>query len=88
MSPEILAFENIVLSQIKSLEQSPRFIPYNISREERIALNQLYKNREITIQPADKGGAIIIQDTSDYETEIYRQLNDARHYKTEGGSSQ
>ena len=52
----------------------------NISDLERTALKDLAKNREITIKPADKGGAIVIMDTTDYITEANRQLNDTGTY--------
>ena len=55
----------------------------NLSKELRKALNelkQLVTNRTIRITPADKGGAIVIQDTQDYLIEAKRQLDNTEHY--------
>lgn len=50
---------------------------WNISGEEREALNELQQNIEIGIKSADKaGGAIVIQNTKDYVAEAVRQLSD------------
>ena len=51
---------------------------------ERIALNELralVMARTICISPADKGGAIVVQDTTDYVAEAERQLGNAAHSK-------
>ena len=56
----------------------------NLSIEERKALNELMTNDSITIKSADKGGAIVIQDTEKYITECMRQLNNRTHYRRTG----
>ena len=51
---------------------------------ERKALNELralVMARTIRISPADKRGAIVVQDTTDYVAEAERQLGNAAHYK-------
>ena len=53
----------------------------NISEGERIALRGLAKNNEITIKPADTGGAIVIMNTKYYIKEAERQLSDEATYK-------
>ena len=53
----------------------------NITREERIALTELTSNKQITIKKADKGSAIVIQNTIDYITESKKLLNVAEHYR-------
>ena len=39
------------------------------------------QNKDIIIKPADKGGATVIQNTSDYITEAMRQLSNEEYYK-------
>ncbi|CAJ0954321.1 unnamed protein product [Ranitomeya imitator] len=53
----------------------------NISPLEKQALDSLKNNKSITIKPADKGGAIVVQNTTDYSAEILRQLSDTTTYK-------
>ena len=53
---------------------------HNITIEERQALKSLRSNRDIVINVADKGSNVVIQNTSDYKTEIYRQLHCSHHY--------
>jgi hypothetical protein len=38
-------------------------------------------NQEYVIKPADKGGAIVIWSTTDYEKEALSQLNDNKYYE-------
>lgn len=45
-----------------------------------VALIELRKDHTLIVRPADKGGAIVIQNMSDYESEIYRQLSDIDFY--------
>ena len=55
----------------------------NISKNQRTAiatLRKLVEQREIRISPADKGGAVVVQDFSDYEEEALRQLNNENNY--------
>ena len=53
----------------------------NLSAEEKSAIKGLFNDKSITIKPADKGGATVIQNTKDYITEAERQLKDKRFYK-------
>ena len=52
----------------------------NITKEQRQAIRELYSNPNIVIKPADKGGATVIWDRSDYIKEGMRQLSDANFY--------
>ena len=45
---------------------------------------RIIRNRDITIKPADKDGAIAIQDTDKYVSEGLRQLGNKDHYKHTG----
>jgi hypothetical protein len=56
----------------------------NLNQKQKQALNELRKmvqNREVRISTADKGGAVVVQDVSDYLQEISRQLDNQLHYK-------
>ena len=59
-----------------------RFQRNNLSKRERLALDRhrLSKNRDITIKPADKGGATVILNTTDYLQEAKRQLDNDTYY--------
>ena len=52
----------------------------NLSRNERLAIKQLFKNRDITIKPADKGSAVVVHGTTAYIIEAQRQLSDTNFY--------
>jgi hypothetical protein len=53
----------------------------NISVAEKHAINNLRKNDQIIVKPADKGGAVVIWPREDYIAEANKQLNDKRNYK-------
>ena len=53
----------------------------NLTYDERTALKQLSRNKNIVIKNADKGGAVVIQDATNYEAEALRQLEDITFYK-------
>ena len=58
-----------------------RFQRNNLSKRERLALDRLSNNRNIIIKPADKGGATVILNTTDYLQEAKRQLDNDMYYK-------
>ena len=53
----------------------------NLTKEEKLTLQELSNNENLVIKPADKGGCIVIQNTKDYLHEAYKQLNDKQYYK-------
>lgn len=53
----------------------------NISPNEKLAIQELSEDTSIIIKPADKGGAIVVQNMSDYKREAYRQLDDEEFYR-------
>ena len=61
-------------------EKTNKVTHHNITKSERDALVTLSKNKEIIIKQADKGGAIVIQNTTDYIMEANRQLGDDTTY--------
>ena len=79
-SPNLETFINVNEMDLSN-DQPSRNKKQNISEEERLAIKQLSKNNEITIKPADKGGAIVIMNTLDYIKEADRQLSDSNTYK-------
>ncbi|KAJ8041279.1 hypothetical protein HOLleu_12053 [Holothuria leucospilota] len=52
----------------------------NLSSQERQALRELRSKENIVIKPADKGGAIVLQNLEDYISEAHRQLADNSFY--------
>ena len=53
----------------------------NLSRAQYQAIEELKANQDIVIKPADKGGAVVIVNRSDYLAEGYKQLSDEKVYK-------
>lgn len=53
----------------------------NLSKEEHIALESLRNREDLVITKADKGGAVVVQDVTEYVKEANRQLADANFYK-------
>ncbi|XP_072166479.1 uncharacterized protein [Diadema setosum] len=47
----------------------------------RESIKSLKNNNEIIIKPADKGGAVVIQNFQDYHSEAVRQLSDNNYYE-------
>ena len=81
--PALDAYCGTLLSRTAN-HQSAKPYQSNLNPSERKALHELQdmvKNREIRISCADKGGAIVIQNTCDYLEEGQRQLQDAMYYK-------
>ena len=63
------------------LNCKPKYNRFNLTKRERTAIKSLAENSNIVIKPADKGGAIVIQNKCDYIAECERQLNNSDHYK-------
>ena len=73
------AFIEGVTSEVMLKAKKPK--SSNLSDNQKIALDNLRKNHDITIKPADKGGAVVVQNTSDYIDECDRQLSDTTFYR-------
>ena len=77
---------NTVESMIKCNEtdfvKRHTFNPHhkNVSPKELEAITQLQGNKQIIIKPADKGGAIVILNRTDYLREGYKQLSNTEFY--------
>ncbi|XP_043932167.1 extracellular calcium-sensing receptor-like [Protopterus annectens] len=52
----------------------------NITDGEKSCLEELVRNKDLVIINADKGGAVVVLDWSDYDTEAHKQLNDVKYY--------
>ena len=52
----------------------------NLSKNEREALEKLKRNQSIVIKIADKGGAIVVMDRSEYTELIKKDLNNSKYY--------
>ncbi len=63
-------------SLLKELQKESKITKYNLTLKERRAIKELNSNDAIVIRPADKGGAIVILNKTDYLAEGERQLND------------
>ena len=66
---------------MQELSKAPKYQRFNLTEKERQAVKSLSQNPNIIIKPADKGGAIVIQDKQKYIEECLRQLNNTEHYK-------
>ena len=69
-------------------ELEPFFVPKplklsNISKEECMAISSLEKRQDIIIEPADKGGAVVVWRKDPYISEAETQISDTTAY-TEG----
>ena len=54
----------------------------NVTQAQKASISELLSNKNIVIKPADKGGATVIQNRSDYITEGQRQLKDENFYRS------
>ena len=80
--PPVINLENFIFKNHRDLSGStlPKIRNHNITKEERLALNDLAKDTNIVIKPADKGGAVVVWDRANYIKEGLRQLSDNNFY--------
>jgi hypothetical protein len=53
----------------------------NITKDERVALHELRKAKDVLIMGADKGKCTVVQSTDDYEQKVKEMLNDEHTYE-------
>lgn len=64
----------------KSIKQG-KLLKCNITFEEEKALQELRKNDNIKILPADKGGACVVLDSTEYNNKVLALLQDTNTYQ-------
>ena len=68
-------------NKIKLTKVVPKIVHnQNMTKDEKRALKNLGNDKSITIKPADKGGTVVVMNTTDYIAEAHRQLNDPNTY--------
>ena len=67
-------------SNVTRILKKNKNIKQNISREERVALEGLTKNKDIMILPADKGRVTVVINTKDYDDKMQKMLTDSNTY--------
>ncbi|CAJ0935698.1 unnamed protein product [Ranitomeya imitator] len=84
-SPPIETFVSLVERDIDGFHRDLHLGKFhfhtNLSPSEKLALERLSSDKTLVVKPADKGGAIVIMDRTDYIEEAYRQLNDSDIYR-------
>jgi hypothetical protein len=70
-----------VQSNIESLLFQRSYIPDNLSKAERTALQSLKDRDDIVIKKADKGSTVVVLDKDSYIAEANRQLSNERFYQ-------
>ena len=81
MPPELIAFENAVMKDLRAIGPATFNTFHNISRAESCALMELSNDNSITIKSADKDGPTVIMNNNDYDNECLRLLSDGRTYQ-------
>ena len=81
--PPIVALEFFISKNKLDLVECKVPTPWksNISPEENLSIRQLANNPNVIIKPADKGGAVVLQDRHSYIQEGMQQLSDANFYR-------
>ena len=82
-SPTLDTYINVITNQILQFEPK-KTRKSNITEQECLALKSLTLNQDIVIKPADKGGAIVVLNTTDYINEGLRQLINKTFYRKLG----
>ena len=79
-SPTLEKFTSLIKSETMKLLTTPNRNKINLTTEEKQALTSLKLNNDITIKQADKGGKVVIMNTSDYIKACENQLQNKTYY--------
>lgn len=63
------------------MNEQPVRVAQNLSQGEKTALLELMADKDLVFKPADKGGALVVQDANKYRLEILSQLANDKFYK-------
>lgn len=74
-------FVNMVTEEIKKIKIHGERIANNLSRNEKMALESLKTNDQITIKSSDKGGNIVLQNKTEYKAMVLKLLEDRDNYE-------
>ena len=81
-TPELNRYINDIETDLnKTLTQNETKFWNNLSNDQRQALKNLANDHDIVIKPADKGGAIVIMDKTDYEAACNTHLSNTTFYE-------
>ena len=72
---------NELRSKVAGLLSRPKKLDSNLSEDELKALDQLKKDQNIRILPADKGRIVVVLDTKEYKQKCESLLSDTVTYK-------
>lgn len=81
LNPTILTFSQLVEKDLAELNRASAPRTKNMTKLEINALRELESRRDILIRPADKGGAVVVMSTVNYECSILKLLDDEKQYK-------
>ena len=78
----VKSFVEAFSNEIRNLpDVPPNKRENNLTKKEKQALEGFQNRDDVVITKADKGGAVVIQDVTDYINKANRQLNDVDFYK-------
>ena len=69
-----------VMNEIKQ-QKEPNTVGDNLTKEERVALNEMQKWKQNVIRPYDKGKGFMIDSREGYKEGMYKELDDETTYK-------
>ncbi|XP_072019716.1 uncharacterized protein [Amphiura filiformis] len=68
-------------AEVTGMLKSAKVPKSNITKEERLAMNELKKSKDLLIMGADKGRCTVVQTTTEYENKVHAMLSDERTYE-------